>query len=181
MALSRHSRYRGSPHDLLKIARFRNGPLGVKSLVSTSRILGAPRERAHHSAVASAAPAMRFPLLSPVSCFRPWSAQSRHTMPSEETANLSKDARSESRPLACTRLRWLHRPGDGTSGGATLWRSEFGFFSSMRRDARAQLRFRPSEIRPVDPHTLQNHADLARCESRSNNPSLKRPLLFKRP
>jgi hypothetical protein len=115
---------------LLKIARFRNGPLGVKSLVSTSRILGAPRERAHHSAVASAAPAMRFPLLSPVSCFRPWSAQSRHTMPSEETANLSKDARSESRPLACTRLRWLHRPGDGTSGGATLWRSEFGFFSS---------------------------------------------------
>jgi hypothetical protein len=37
---------------------------------------------AHHGAVASAALAMPFPLSSPpISCFRPWSAQSRHTMP----------------------------------------------------------------------------------------------------
>lgn len=41
-------------------ARFRNCPFRVKSLVSTSPILGAPRERAHESAVASAAPAIRF-------------------------------------------------------------------------------------------------------------------------
>ena len=32
--------------NLPKIVRFRNGPLGVKPLVSTSRILGARRERA---------------------------------------------------------------------------------------------------------------------------------------
>ena len=107
----------------------------------------ARRARAHLGTVASAAPAIAFPLSSPpVSCFRPWSAQSRHTMPSEETASLSKDAWSESRPLACERLHWLHRPGDGTSGEAPFWRSEFSIFSSMRRDARAQLRFRPSEI-----------------------------------
>jgi hypothetical protein len=52
-------RFKGSPHDLLKIVRFRNGPVSVKPLVSTSPILGAPRERSRHSAVASAAPAMR--------------------------------------------------------------------------------------------------------------------------
>ena len=99
----RFEHFKGSPHDLFKIVRFRNGPLSVKSLVSTSPILGAPRERAHHSAVASAALAM-LPLSSPpVSCFRPWSAQSRHTMPSEETASLSKDAWSdECRPLRTT-------------------------------------------------------------------------------
>ena len=43
-----------------------------------------------------------FPLSSPpVSCFRPWSAQSRHTMPSEETASLSKDAWSNGMSATC--------------------------------------------------------------------------------
>jgi len=56
----RFEHFKGSPHDMFKIVRFRNGPLSVKSLVSTSPILGAPRERAHHSAVASAALAMSF-------------------------------------------------------------------------------------------------------------------------
>jgi hypothetical protein len=45
-ARSRDTRIKGLPHDLFKIVSFRNGPLGVKPLVSTSRILGARRERA---------------------------------------------------------------------------------------------------------------------------------------
>ena len=45
--------------------------------------------------------------------------------------------------------------------GAPYLTPRIQFFSSMRHDARAQLRFRPSKIRPVDPHTVQNHADPA--------------------
>jgi hypothetical protein len=36
----------GSSWNLFQIVCFRNGPLGVKPLVSASRILGAPRESA---------------------------------------------------------------------------------------------------------------------------------------
>ena len=50
----------GSSQNLPEILRFRNGPVGVKSLVSTSPISGAPRECAHRSAVASAVLAMHF-------------------------------------------------------------------------------------------------------------------------
>ena len=125
----RFEHFKGSPHDLFKIVRFRNGPLSVKSLVSTSPILGAPRERAHHSAVASAALAMRSPP-PPVSCFRPWSAQSRHTMPSEDTASLSKDAWSNRMSATCVRTASLapssRRRDFGRSG--PFWRSEFSFF-----------------------------------------------------
>jgi len=45
----------GSSQNLDKILRFRDGPLDVTPFVSTSRILGASRERVHRSAVASAA------------------------------------------------------------------------------------------------------------------------------
>jgi hypothetical protein len=50
----------GSSQNLFQILRFRNGPFSVKSLVSTSSISGAPRERAVRCAVASAALAMCF-------------------------------------------------------------------------------------------------------------------------
>ena len=75
-------------------ACFRNGPLSVESLVSTSPIFGAPCERALHSAVASAAPVIpvrrlrRRRRLASVRGRR----DGRHMMPSEETASLSSHA-----------------------------------------------------------------------------------------
>ena len=70
---------------------FRNGPLGVKSLVSTSPIPGAPRERAIRCAVASAAPAICFRRLRR-RCLASVRGQrlGRHMMPSEKTVSLSK-------------------------------------------------------------------------------------------
>ena len=72
---------------------FRNGPLVVKSLVSTSPIYGAPRERAVDRAVASAAPAIRFRRLRRRSLASVRGRRDgRHMMPSEETASLSNHA-----------------------------------------------------------------------------------------
>ncbi len=53
----------------------------------------------------------------------------RHTMPSEETVSLSNDAWSDKcLPLPYNRLHWLHRPGDGTLGGAvTSFRPKISF------------------------------------------------------
>ena len=72
---------------------FRNGPRGVKPLVSTSPMLGARRERASQCAVASAA------LIGCFRCLRRRSLASvrgrrdrRHIMPSEETVSLSNYA-----------------------------------------------------------------------------------------
>jgi hypothetical protein len=55
---------------------FRNGPVGVKSLLSTSPIVGASRERASQGAVASATLVACFHMSSsPASRFRPWSTR----------------------------------------------------------------------------------------------------------
>ncbi len=76
---------------------FRNGPLVVKSLVSTSPIYGAPRERAVDCAVASAAPASQFRRLRRRSLASVRGRRDgRHMMPSEETASLSNHAWSVS-------------------------------------------------------------------------------------
>jgi len=76
---------------------FRNGPLVVKSLVSTSPIYGAPRERAVDCAVASAAPAIQFRRLRRRSLASVRGRRDgRHMMPSEETASLSNHAWSVS-------------------------------------------------------------------------------------
>ena len=104
---------------------FRNGPLGVKLLVSTSRILGAPRERVHRGAVASAASRACFHRLRRRSLASVRGRRDgRHMMPSEETVSLSNHAWFVGwRPLPVLRLHRLHRPGDGTPDEAGLVRT----------------------------------------------------------
>lgn len=65
------------------------------------------------------------PLSSPlVNCFRPWSAQSRHTMPSEETASRPKDARSRASPaIAGIGNSWSRCAGLSTQSSSIRRRS----------------------------------------------------------
>ena len=88
----------GAAHQLIgDVARFeainagfRNGPSGVKSLLSASPTFGAPRGRADHCAVARAALSI-CSVVFVTGLLLPFvvDAFSRHIMPSEETASRS--------------------------------------------------------------------------------------------